>query len=176
METPGGFTLIELLVVITIIVVLLALLTPALDQAIYQTELTMCGTNQHALGASLNIYAMDYKRRYPYRAAREVTWRITMISDPNNHYDDRVLLRPYVSINKHLQCPMAHDIDMDGSPITSTRVHTPYLWWAGWQYKPKNKPQQGLLKLGDRLSWQDPQDPTDPGHTFDALVCDRDFT
>lgn len=37
-----AFTLIELLVVITIIVVLLALLVPALDKAIYQAQLSVC--------------------------------------------------------------------------------------------------------------------------------------
>jgi prepilin-type N-terminal cleavage/methylation domain-containing protein len=37
-----AFTLIELLVVVTIIVVLPALLAPALDQSIYQVELTVC--------------------------------------------------------------------------------------------------------------------------------------
>src|SRR5438876_557647 len=50
-DLRAAFTLIELLVVVTIIVVLLALLTPALDRAIYQAELTVCAANQHTVGA-----------------------------------------------------------------------------------------------------------------------------
>src|ERR1041385_7046662 len=48
-----AFTLIELLVVVTIIVVLLALLTPALDRAIYRAELLRCGANQKGTGEAL---------------------------------------------------------------------------------------------------------------------------
>ena len=69
--TPAAhraFTLIELLVVITIIIVLLALLAPALDQAVYQAELAVCGTHLHALGAGLQTYTVDHKRHYPSRA------------------------------------------------------------------------------------------------------------
>ncbi len=65
-QSQIGFTLIELLVVITIIAVLLALLTPALDRAIVQAELAKCAANQHALLNITHIYAMDENRRkYP---------------------------------------------------------------------------------------------------------------
>src|SRR5438132_646169 len=60
----SAFTLIELLVVVTIIAVLLALLTPALDRAIYEAELAVCGANNHALGLGVIAYAMDSKRNY----------------------------------------------------------------------------------------------------------------
>src|SRR5687767_3588676 len=66
-----GFTLIELLVVITIIVVLLALLTPALDKAIYMAELAVCGTNEKAIASGAQMYAVANKRRYPYRPLAE---------------------------------------------------------------------------------------------------------
>ena len=49
----AAFTLIELLVVVTIIVVLLALLTPAMDQAIYQGELTACGARLKAVASAI---------------------------------------------------------------------------------------------------------------------------
>ena len=61
-----GFTIVELMVVITITVVLLALLTPAMDQAIVRAELTRCAANQHALLNVLHIYAMNENgRKYP---------------------------------------------------------------------------------------------------------------
>src|SRR3712207_2439865 len=62
-----AFTLIELLVLVTIIVVLLAMLTPALDQAVYQAELGGCGAHMTETDKGVNIYALDFKRSYPYR-------------------------------------------------------------------------------------------------------------
>jgi prepilin-type N-terminal cleavage/methylation domain-containing protein len=61
----AGFTIVELLVVISIIVVLLALLAPALDQAIYQAELSVCGAKLRSLGGGLVNYALGSQRRYP---------------------------------------------------------------------------------------------------------------
>ena len=60
-----GFTLIELLVVITILVLLLALLAPALDRAISAAEKVRCGGNLHAIGTATFQYALDGKRRLP---------------------------------------------------------------------------------------------------------------
>src|SRR5688500_11147460 len=67
-ERGWGFTLIELLVVITIIVVLLALLTPAMDRAIYAAEMAVCGANENATGTSILVYTVDFKRSYPHRS------------------------------------------------------------------------------------------------------------
>ena len=61
-----AFTLVELLVVITIIVLLLALLTPAMDKAIYRAELLRCQTNQRGIASGVLLYAVDFKRSYPY--------------------------------------------------------------------------------------------------------------
>src|ERR1041385_4605737 len=69
MRRITAFTLIELLVVVTIIVLLLALLTPAIDKAIYQAELTACGTRLRTLANGVTTYAANYKRSYPDRFA-----------------------------------------------------------------------------------------------------------
>ena len=60
-----GFTLIELLVVITIIVVLLALLTPAADKAIRLAEQARCAANLHALGLANSYYRQDNRKKFP---------------------------------------------------------------------------------------------------------------
>ena len=67
MTAHNAFTLIELLVVITVIVILLALLAPALDQAIYQAELAVCGSKLRAVATSALSYAVESKRHFPHR-------------------------------------------------------------------------------------------------------------
>jgi prepilin-type N-terminal cleavage/methylation domain-containing protein len=65
-----AFTLVELLVVITIIVVLLALLTPALDKAIYEAEKLQCLGRQRVLVQTCITYTFDHKKYYPPNAIR----------------------------------------------------------------------------------------------------------
>ncbi|MBI1335975.1 MAG: prepilin-type N-terminal cleavage/methylation domain-containing protein [Phycisphaera sp.] len=60
-----AFTLVELLVVITILVVLVAILLPALDQARYKARLTVCGTNLRQVLIGANTYASDNNSYYP---------------------------------------------------------------------------------------------------------------
>jgi len=68
MHRPGsahGFTLVELLVVITIIVILLALLAPALDRAVYNAETAKCLASQRTIVQAAQSYAVDHKRVLP---------------------------------------------------------------------------------------------------------------
>ena len=60
-----AFTLVELLVVVTIIVILIALLTPGLDRAVKMAEDVQCATNLRSVGMGLGLYLMDHKHRYP---------------------------------------------------------------------------------------------------------------
>ena len=67
MNRPSAFTLIELLVVITIIVVLLALLAPALDKAVHEAEMAVCGSQVRNIAMGVTSYAMQGRRYYPAR-------------------------------------------------------------------------------------------------------------
>jgi prepilin-type N-terminal cleavage/methylation domain-containing protein len=160
-----GFTLIELLVVVTIIVVLLALLTPALDKAIYAAELASCGAQQHGIVAGAINYAMNNKRRYPYRAGTNestsgnyfpmyITLPFNAVHNKGNPfgYDDRPLLRPYMSM-KAMLCPMAPEpVDFEGAPSDSY-ICTSYSLWFGWKYTelPQNHSSRGLERYG--MGW-----------------------
>ncbi len=58
----GAFTLIELLVVVTIIVMLLALLAPAMEKAIDAAEKAVCMSNQKTLGFANQMYANEARQ------------------------------------------------------------------------------------------------------------------
>jgi len=65
MKRNRGFTLIELLVVVAIIALLIAILLPSLNKARDQAKKTQCAANLKGHGATLNIYAAQYKDQLP---------------------------------------------------------------------------------------------------------------
>jgi prepilin-type N-terminal cleavage/methylation domain-containing protein/prepilin-type processing-associated H-X9-DG protein len=63
-----GFTLIELLVVIAIIVILAAMLLPALARSKDQARSTVCKNHLHQMGIAMRLYVDDTKF-YPYESS-----------------------------------------------------------------------------------------------------------
>ena len=61
-----AFTLVELLVVVAVITVLLAMLTPAMDSAVYTAEKVRCLSNQRTLVHGCIVYATDNRAHWPY--------------------------------------------------------------------------------------------------------------
>lgn len=165
-----GFTLVELLVVITIIVALLALLIPAMDAAIYQTELAVCAANQKGIGNGVIGYAMENKRRYPHREHLVNWYSVPLVIKYTlfgQSLDDRPLLRPFLSINKSLRCPMQEEVNLD-TDDPDTMVYAGYNLWFGMQYRANQgfndlgqvaantDRDPGMFKLGSRWGFEDP--------------------
>ena len=157
---PNVFTLIELLVVVTIIVVLLALLAPALETAIYQAELAVCAAQQAGAAGGVTRYAMDNRRWYP---DRKVPWSAETLKTPvnwpplNNTQDDRPLMRGFMSPNL-LVCPPAGKVDLndehDPNPEGSFVIASMTMWWD-WQYTRSGDARcgRGMNRVGDRWEW-----------------------
>jgi prepilin-type N-terminal cleavage/methylation domain-containing protein len=166
-RSSRGFTLVELLVVITIIVVLLSLLTPALDRAIYSAELAACGAGMHSMGAGVLAYAFDFQRQYPRRTAYSEPHRLAFSIAPFNG-DDRPVLRRAFSL-KLLNDPLNGTVDYD-SPQASI-VFSSYYLWFGFQYNG----EKGMRRIGDRFSWTDGTIGGNPiVRRFNLLVSEHD--
>src|SRR5688572_15652693 len=58
---PRGFTLLELLVVVTIIVILISVMVPALERAQTQAGKVKCMGNLRAFSQAIRLYASDHK-------------------------------------------------------------------------------------------------------------------
>jgi prepilin-type N-terminal cleavage/methylation domain-containing protein len=165
-----GFTLVELLVVVAIIVVLLALLSPAMDRAIYAAQLVTCAAQQDGIAAGAMLYAMNNKRMYPYRAGTDEGtsgnyWPIHINLPFNavhnkgniNGYDDRPLIRGYINIQAMLDPMAPGKVDLAGAPSDSW-VFTSYSLWFGWKYieLPQNHSSTPCRRMGQPWSYYKP--------------------
>ena len=165
----GAFTLIELLVVVTILALLLALVVPAMDQAVYQAELSVCAARQDAVGVGVLGYAFDHKRRYPHREHLANWYSVPLILNYTifgQFIDDRPMLRPYIAINKMLNCPLQKQVDLD-DPDFDVMIFGGYNLWFGMQYRnndwlfdaggaaANSGRNSGMFKIGDRWEFHD---------------------
>jgi prepilin-type N-terminal cleavage/methylation domain-containing protein len=179
-----GFTLVELLVVITIMVVLLAILTPALDRAIYQAELAACSAQMKGAAIAVTQYAMSFRRSYPYRQSvhnpdgslsqgtRANGLRVSPTSTwGGTPFDDRPALRGFVALDQLLD-PLCGAGVLDLSEEAThpeTNVYSNYFLWYGWQYRG----HAGMLRMGDRFGYNDAA--LNKSYRFNLLLSDDDM-
>jgi prepilin-type N-terminal cleavage/methylation domain-containing protein len=162
-----GFTLIELLVVVTIIVVLLALLAPGLDRAIYQAGLTACGATLDGLVSGSQTYAVGSQRRYPARhddVSASVSEQTIYIGTTGAWYDLRAVVKGYIA-PQHFMCPLSGKVSLDGTQ-PDTVVYGSYSYWAGWKFAGYS----GMDRLGERWGWAF----NGPTEQFSLVASDRD--
>ena len=60
-----GFTIVELLCIVLVILLLIALLMPALNKVKRVSTRVVCGSNLKGLGTAISVYANDYEDMYP---------------------------------------------------------------------------------------------------------------
>jgi len=68
-EPNSGFTLIEMLVVIAIIVLLAALMTPMVNNALFRSRMAACMNNLRQIGHATNMYQIENNGHYPFHDA-----------------------------------------------------------------------------------------------------------
>ena len=173
-----AFTIVELLVVVTIIVVLLALLAPAMDQAVYQAELATCGAQKDVVAGAVLTYAAENKRVYPRRpwVDQGIGERAVTLNWNDPHTDDldsRSLLRPYMKLNHSLNCPLVKPIAIDVPDARErTIILSTFGLWFGYGYRGFDR----MKRIGDRFSYAEAGGPTQrfnvvagtwDGHYFD---------
>lgn len=166
-----AFTLIELLVVVTIIVVLLALIAPAMDAAIYRAELTICATNQKGIASAMTVYATGHNRFLPYNKslANNTTWHAPLIKLASANNDMRQVLSPYLPLQKILFDPMIKPQDIETDAIA--QMYGNYSLWNFWKWAPAVDPNsRAQRKLGDRFTYYDGV--LERQYSWDVLACD----
>jgi prepilin-type N-terminal cleavage/methylation domain-containing protein len=115
-----GFMLIELLVVVTIIVVLLAMLVPAMGRSLEAASRTNCASQLRQLSVSCLSYAADNDRLLPSGERDDLTWQHTpWVSDVTHS-----ALMSYTEQVQVLHCPNWADFG----------YHNSIGWVIGYNY------------------------------------------
>ena len=101
-----GFTLVELMVVVAIIAILVSLMTPAVEEAMYQAQLAVCATRLNGIALGAATYANDNRSRYPHRNVIEQGYQPVELKNDWNAAmgwgppagDDRPRMRGHINL------------------------------------------------------------------------------
>ena len=175
---PRAFTLVEMMITLTIVLLLASLLTAAINKAQYEAMLTICQTQQKALGSAVITYAGESNRLYPPRPGvlNDDSWQPSVLADLDanrslnrdltagpgdpfastfNLFDDRVALRDRIDINGGLNCAMVKKVDLE-QVSGLTRQYASQAIWYSWRFvDDEGDARKGNFKLGDRFEWVD---------------------
>ena len=145
-----AFTLIELLVVISVIMILAALVMPAMMKAVSMSERARCGSNLRQIGNAFILYANQWGRYFP------ANW----ISRPGRGDDD---LSPLYTGNfcqdlGVFSCPSTEDKAEDEKDIRYKRSQRqPDGTWGQLSYEYCGEVNPGLRyaahDVNTRLAW-----------------------
>ncbi len=135
MRNRDGFTLIELLVAISLIVLLMAILMPALENARYQARRIVCMNNIKQQSMVFFTYAQDNNDRFPPHTER-IALRVKDTFDPNELNIWSAFYRSYMTNSQILICPITrvigvHYADTAFVPSVDKRGRA----WGGWDSK-----------------------------------------
>lgn len=187
-----GFTLVELLIVIGIIVVLLGLLVPALNQAMYVAQLLSGSGSQKSVAAGAIQYTKNHKGAYPYRpqsaqgmihpsvverglydASYWEPYKLAQKNHPNTRgpsRDVRPHIKSYIDIDD-LACPLAGDVDLsDEATQESNFIYSGFNLFFGFGYKSGG----GMSRHGNRWTVIDPEGHEEE-YSFNILTSDIDL-
>ena len=115
MRTVRGFTLVELLVVVSIITILVSMMVPAVEQAMYQAKVAACSANMKTVALAATQYAHDNQQHYPKRH-KNYSWDALHIRAgyAESPFDLRPQFAPYMTIQSYLD-PMLGGVDLSDS-------------------------------------------------------------
>lgn len=125
-----AFTLVEMLLVVSLIVMLIALLLPALNAAREQTRRTVCMANLSQCGAATTAYAFEHggwlPPTVPDNGTQAHLFRLT-----TQNYDLRVAIDEFVSGFTVWTCPSVDAAPIDDERNTRFAQYSPYRYYAG---------------------------------------------
>ena len=158
MRQRNAFTLIELLVVISVIVLLMAILLPALQRVKKQARAVACQANLRQWGTILALYVEDNQGRFPHTLGRWLLGRSLLGED--SPIFNRSILKGR-DIKDILCCPMAVRPQVKREDPNDLRVYdNTFRAWEGKYFDVTFRSSYGFNQhlLNGRVGRYDPND------------------
>jgi hypothetical protein len=141
------------------------MLLPALASSKEKSKRTYCLNNMRQIGLAANIYADDYRDRFPTGARNDGSWHPTFLSSTNY---TNLFIKAGIGTNS-LNCPNKRDWLRFQLPATGIRFGYYYLW--GFPTELDTRPRGTNFTRPTTTPWDSPKSTLDTGPTF-VLAAD----